>query len=86
MYPPNQKILFNSEAVDAANSNIAPSQLIENFPMYRSMFTTYDTDGAIGAEEMYEFSDLVYKFGQEKCGREPYQYGSFEIYQANSET
>ena len=86
MYPPNQKILFNSEAVDAANSNIAPSQLIENFPMYQSMFTTYDTDGAIGAEEMYEFSNLVYKFGQEKCGREPYQYGSFEIYQANSET
>ena len=48
--------------------------------MYQSMFTAYESDGAIGAEEMYEFSDLVFEFGQEYCGREPYQYGSFEIY------
>ena len=46
------------------NSNIAPSQLIEQFPMYETMFTTYETDAAKGSPEMYDFSDYVYKFGQ----------------------
>ena len=57
MYPANQKFLFNSEAVDAAHSNIPPSQIIEQFPMYESMFTTYETNAAKGSSEMYDFSD-----------------------------
>ena len=72
MYPPNQKFLFNSEAVDATNSNIPPSQIIEQFPMYESMFTAYETNAAKGSPEMYEFSNQVYRFGLQNCGVEPF--------------
>ena len=86
MYPANQNIFYNAEPVDTLNSNVPTSQLIQKFPMYESMFKTQETNGARNATEMYDFSDLVYQYGQQYCGVEPYQYGSFEIYQANNET
>ena len=68
------------------NSNILSSQVIENLPDYEHSFFPVETDGAQGEDEMYAYSDLVYSFGRENCGLEPYQYGSYEIYQANTRT
>ena len=47
-------------------------------------FRPVQTDDANGAKEMYTFSDTVYAFGLENCGEIPYQYSSYEIFQANN--
>ena len=52
--------MFNSEPVDKENSNVNTMLLMENLPDYESYFFPVETDGAIGEEEMYGYSDLVY--------------------------
>ena len=50
------------------NSNVNTTLLMENLPDYESYFFPVETDGAIGEEEMYAYSDLVYAHGIENCG------------------
>ena len=84
MYPEDQKILFNAEPIDKENSNLQIQQFMENLPG-SGYFNPVETDGA-EQEEFYAHGDVVYNFGLENCGVEPYQYGAYEIYQANNVT
>ena len=80
MYPLPQKILFNSEPIDKENSNVSPMTMIENLPDFEASFLPYETDDALGNSKFFSYSNLVYDFGRENCGQEPYHYGSYEIY------
>ena len=56
------------------------SLIIENLPDYEYSFSPVEINGVFNGEQIYAYSDLVYDFGREKCGSEPYQYGAYEIY------
>jgi len=86
LYPDGMKLLYNSRPVDSDSSNVQTSWLIDNLPSDGYNWSPLMTDETLNEEEFYSFSDAVYEYGLASVGKMPYQYGAYEIYQANTET
>ena len=83
-YPMKQSVLFNEFAV-SNTSDVTPSVLAENLPMYDDAFDIHYSDANVNQTSFLEFSKAVYDFGTDDVKQEPYHYGSYEIYEADKE-
>ena len=79
MYPLKQKILVNENIYDIANSDLTPRDLIQNLPGFEDNFdVTYNPNKP--GPTFDDFGDDLYDFGSREAFKEPYMYGSYEIY------
>ena len=85
LYPLKQKLLFNENIYDVENSNLSPAIFAENLPDYEKSFdVTYY--GEPRGPTFDDFADEVYQFGTQNAYKNPYMYGSYEMFQANKDT
>ena len=84
MYPLKQKLLINENVYDTASSNISPKTLAENLPDFENSFdVSYRKSNP--CETFDCFADDLYDFGVENAFEEPFMYGSYEIFQADTD-
>ena len=84
LYPLKQKLLINENIYDVENSDLSPAIFAENLPEYEESFdVTYY--GEMRGPTFDDFADEVYTFGTQNAQKQPYMYGSYEIFQANKE-
>ena len=83
LYPLKQKLLMNENIYDIENSDLSPLIFAENLPDYESSFdVTYRSEDP--GETFDDFGDDVYQMGLDNGAKEPYIYGSYEMFQADS--
>ena len=82
LYPLKQKMIFNQDIYDIERSDLSPVIFAENLPNYEDSFDVRFTDMERG-ETFDDYADYLFDFGTSEAQREPYMYGSYEIYQAS---
>ena len=79
MYPLKQKLLVNQDVYDVVNSDLTPQDIMKNMPDFDSAFeVTYNKNKP--GKTFDDFGDDLYQFGKDEAYKEPYMYGSYEIY------
>ena len=84
LYPLKQRLLMNENIYDLEDSTLSPLIFAENLPEYESSFDVTWRPEEPG-ETFDEFGDAVYEMGIEQGSKEPYIYGSYEMFQADNE-
>ena len=79
LYPLKQKLLMNENVYDTDNSNLSPVIFAENLPDYESSFDVEYKSYQPGPT-FDQFAAAVYTFGIENAPKQPYLYGSYEMY------
>lgn len=85
LYPLKQKLMINQNTYDAATGNVEPKVLAENLPDFANAFDVSYSEVAQGST-FDTYADALFAFGTREAREEPYLYGSYEIYQADSES
>ena len=83
LYPLKQKLLMNENIYDIESSNLSPLIFAENLPDYESSFDVKWRSEDRG-ETFDDFGEAVFEMGIEQGAKEPYMYGSYEMFQADS--
>ena len=75
--------MINKDVYDAVGSDVSPTELAESLPDYGEAFDVSYYEEAPGLT-FDQYSDKLFDFGTTEAYKEPYMYGSYEIYQADT--
>ena len=82
LYPLKQQLYVNERAYNSTRGSVQSRTLIENLPDFADSFeVTYSEKPK--SDTFDSFADDIFEFGTKEAPKEPYMYGSYEIYEAN---
>ena len=76
---------MNQNIYDVASSNLSPLIFAESLPDYSEAFEVTWKEDQPG-KTFDDFAEDLFQFGIDVAYEEPYLYGSYEMFQANTET
>ena len=85
LYPLKQKLYMNEFVYDQADSNKRSSSILaENLPDYENAFdVTYMNEPK--GKTFDNFALNFFNFGTKEAAQQPYMYGSYEVFQVNTD-
>ena len=66
-------------------NKVSTEQLAQNLPMFDQAFDVSYSDANFNQTSHDGFSEAIYEFGTQESSKEPYMYGSYEIFEADTE-